>query len=130
MGEAHFPGEPGCRPIGDPCPAGDYATTLPSGDRIIYVLAGAAAGGDGTIGAPFATLSEVSWFSVNAGTTVALGKGTYEGTLPLRAGARVVGACAAKTLLTDVPSLIQAVITVTSAGPPAVVENLAVIGSP
>ncbi|MBW2460575.1 MAG: hypothetical protein JRH11_02930 [Deltaproteobacteria bacterium] len=129
-GDAHFPAEPGCRAIGDSCPTGDYATTLPSGDRILYVLAGAAAGGDGSIGSPYAGLSDVNWLSVTAGTTVALGRGIYEGTLALKAGAHVVGACAAETIITGADSPIPAVLTVTSAGAPAVVENLAIAGAP
>ncbi len=128
-GDAHFPGEPGCRAIGDSCPTGDYATTLPSGDRILYVLAGAAAGGDGSIASPYAGLSDVNWNSATAGTTVALGKGTYEGTMALRAGAHVVGACAAETIITGTDSPIPSVVTVTNAGVPAVIENLAIAGA-
>ncbi len=130
MGEAHFPGEAGCRAIGEECPAGDYATTLPTGDRILYVKAGAPAGGDGSVGSPYAMLSEVSWLSVTTGTTVAVAKGSYEGTLPLRSGAHVVGACAAETIITGVDAPIRSVVTVTNVGVPAVVENLAIVGAP
>ena len=128
-GEAHFPGEPGCRPIGDPCPAGDYATTLPTTGRVVYVKADAAAGGDGTVAAPFAGLSQVPWVSLGASTTVAVGKGTYPGTLPLRVGVSVVGACVEETILTGIAAPVQSVVSVTGAGEPAEVQNLTIRGA-
>ncbi len=129
-GEAHFPGEAACRAIGEPCAAGDYATTLPAEGTVLYAKAGAAPGGDGTIGAPYAGLSEVPWASLAAGTTVALAKGTYEGTLPLRAGVQVVGACVRETVLTGLAAPVTAVVTVTSAGATAELRNLAIADAP
>ncbi len=129
-GEAHFPGEPGCRPVGAACPAGDYATDLPSTGEIIYVKAGADPGGDGSLASPYGALSEVAWLSVTSGTTVALGKGTYAGTLPLRAGARVVGACARETIVSGSDAPVLAVISVVNAGGPAVVQNLTIADAP
>ncbi len=128
-GEAHFPGEPGCRPIGEACPAGDYATSLPSTGPVVYVKTGAAAGGDGSSAAPYAALSEVPWVSVSAPTIVALAKGTYSGTLPLKAGVTVVGACVAETILTGIDARVPSVVSVASAGDPAVVMNLAIRGA-
>ncbi|RLB53430.1 MAG: hypothetical protein DRJ42_12055 [Deltaproteobacteria bacterium] len=130
VGEAHFPGEAGCRTIGDACPAGDFATDLPADARVVYVNAAAAAGGDGTLASPYAGLSQVSWSSLAAGTTVALARGTYEGTLPLKAGVRVVGACVAETFVTGVSAPVLAVVTVTNAGEPAVVRNITLLGTP
>jgi len=123
VGEAHFVGDPGCMTVGDPCPAGAFAEGLPSGGGVIYVSEGAT-GGDGSLSAPFGALLEVSFSSLASGTTVALGKGTYEGTLPLRGGVSVVGACAAETILTGVDGLAQAVVTVASGGEMAELRNV------
>ncbi len=129
-GEAHFVGEPGCRPIGDACPPGDYATSLPDSGLVLYVKTGAPAGGDGSIEAPLAGLSEVPWVSLSASTTIALAKGTYPGTLPLKAGVTVTGACVAETVVTGIASPVPSVVVVTSAGEPAVVQNLTIRGAP
>jgi len=129
-GEAHFPGEASCRMIGDPCPAGDYATTLPGAGTLVYVNSTAAAGGDGSLASPFAALSDVPWITLAAGTTVAVAKGTYEGTLPLRAGVHVVGACVSETVINGIAAPVMAVVSVTSAGDPAVVRNLTIARAP
>jgi len=129
-GEAHFPGEPACRPLGDPCPAGEHAADLPADATVIYVSASASPGGEGTLASPYATLSEVGWTSLGSGDVVALGKGTHEGTLPLRGGVRVIGACAAETIVTGVDAPVLAVVTVTSAGEPAEVRNLTIADAP
>ncbi|RLB56646.1 MAG: hypothetical protein DRJ42_02770 [Deltaproteobacteria bacterium] len=129
-GEAHFPGEPGCRAVGAACPSGDYATVLPSTGEIIYVKAGADPGGEGSRSSPYGSLSEVSWLTVTAGTTVALAKGTYAGTLPLQPGAQVIGACARDTIVTGVDAPVLAVVTVNRSGAPAVVRNLSIADAP
>ncbi len=128
-GEAHFPGEAGCRPIGEACPSGDYSAALPTTGTIVYVRAGAASGGDGSMASPYAALSEVPWPSLGDGTTVALARGTYEGTLPLKAGVRVMGACVAETIVTGISAPVRSVISVTSSGAEAVVSNLTVRGA-
>jgi len=128
-GEAHFPGEPGCRTIGDACPPGDFATSLPAGGSIIYVDEAAAAGGDGSMAAPFTTLADVSFGTLAAGTTVALARGNYGGTLPLRAGVQVVGACTAQTILAGEAPAASAV-TVTSSGEPTVLRNVTIRDAP
>ncbi|RLB54190.1 MAG: hypothetical protein DRJ42_09800 [Deltaproteobacteria bacterium] len=115
-GEAHFPGEPGCRPVGAACPAGDYPATLPGTGPIVYVNASAATGGDGSMASPHAELSEVSWDTLAAGTTVALAKGTYGGRLLLGAGVSVIGACARETMVTGGASATEAAIVATTAG--------------
>ncbi len=129
VGEAHFPGEPGCRPIGDPCPAGTFADTLPTDGPVVYVDAAAAPGGDGSLASPYAALNEVGWLSLAAGTTVALARGVYPGTVPLKAGVRVVGACVAETHLVGVDAPVLGVVTVTSAGEPAELRNVAIEGA-
>ncbi len=123
-GEAHFPGEPGCRPIGDACPSGDYATTVPSDGTTVYVNASAAAGGDGSIASPYAGLSEVPWVSLATGTTVALARGTYPGAVALKAGIQLVGTCVAETTLSGATGPVAAAVTVTSTGEPATVRNV------
>jgi len=37
--EAHFPGAPGCEPIGTRCPAGDWAEDLPDDGGVLFVRA-------------------------------------------------------------------------------------------
>jgi hypothetical protein len=128
--EVHLPGEPTCRPVGAPCPSGDFDPALPDDGSVIYVLSGAAAGGDGSRASPFATLSEVPWSSIGAGETVALSRGTHDGTLALRAGARVLGACASETIVTGIDAPVPAVVTISSAGDPAVLENLTIGPAP
>jgi len=130
VGEAHFPGEPGCRPVGAACPSGDFADALPSDGSVTYVLAGAASGGDGSLARPFGSLADVSFSSLSAGDTLALGKGSYEGTLALRSGVRVVGACAAETILTGSPSPVYSFVTVTTRGEAAVLQNLRIARPP
>ncbi len=129
-GEAHFPGEPGCRPIGDPCPSGEFATTLPTDVPIVYVDDGAAPGGDGLIGAPYAALAEVGWVSLAPGTVVALGKGSYAGVLALKPGTVVMGACVAETTLTGTTAPAVAVVSMTGRGDPATVRNLSIASPP
>ncbi len=125
-GEAHFVGEAGCRPVGDVCPSGEFAEV----SGTIYVLESAAANGDGSRGAPYTSLSQVNWSSLGSGTVVALGPGTYAGSLPLRPGVEVVGACAARTVLTGVDAPVAQVVTVTADGDPAVLRNVTIRGAP
>jgi hypothetical protein len=129
VGDAHFPGEPGCAPVGDPCPVGDFAEGLPTDGTVVYVKSGEV-GGDGSLATPFGSLGEVRWGSLASGTTVALAKGAYDGTVSLRAGVTIAGACAAETILTGIDAPVSAVIQVTSAGDPATVRNLTVSGAP
>ncbi len=125
-GEAHFLGEPGCRPIGTPCPAGDYAAALPTAGTVVYVKAGAAAGGDGSLEAPYAALSVVPWAGLSPGTTVALAKGTYPGTLQVKEGVRVIGACVRETRVTGNAGLALGVITALDGVGEATIQNLTI----
>jgi len=129
VGEARFLGESACTPVGDACPAGDFAEGLPADGSVIFVQTGAVSG-DGTRALPYGSLSDVSLSTLAPGTTVALAKGTYEGVLSLRAGVRVVGACAAETSVTGLSAPVQSVISVTSAGEPAEVRNLSIANAP
>jgi len=128
IGEAHFPGEPGCRSVGDPCPAGTFAEGL-SG-TVIYVDASAEPGGDGSMALPFSALSDVRWGSLATGSTVAIGRGRYAGVLPLRAGISVVGACAAETTVTGIYSPVPAVVTVSGRGDAPTIRNLSIADAP
>jgi hypothetical protein len=116
--------------VGDPCPTGAFAESLPTTGTVIYVDSSAAPGGDGSLSAPYASLSQISFVSLGADTTVALAKGIYAGTLSLKAGVRVIGACAAETILTGVDAPVPSVISVTTAGESAWVQNLTVRGAP
>jgi len=122
-GMAHFLGETGCSPIGRACPATDFGE-VPAGVPVIYVLEAAAAGGDGTEGAPFRNLSDVPWGSMAPGTVVALGKGEYAGSFDLPAGAHIIGACVAETVLVgDEVGVMLPVIRVGTPGDPVVLEG-------
>jgi len=127
-GEAHFLGEEGCRPVGESCPTGDFAAGLPTDASVIYVREGPT-GGDGTLASPYGSLSDVPWLSLG-GRTLALAKGTYGGTLPLRPGVRVVGACAAETILVGASVPVAAVVTVTSGGDPAELRDITILDPP
>ncbi len=129
-GEAHFPGESGCRPIGEACPTGDYADSLPTppptDGSVVYVKAGATAGGDGSYAMPYGALSELRWTWLSPGATVALAKGTYEGTLHVKEGVRIVGACVRETRVTGDTGFDSSVATTISGVGEARVENLTI----
>jgi len=123
-GEAHFPGAPGCAPVGAACPAGDFPDDLPSDAPVTHVLEGATSG-DGSATAPYGALSEFSLAGLPAGTTLALGPGTYDFPLRLRSNFTVRGACAARTTLTATsPPEMEAVVQPTGTG--VVVRDLTI----
>ncbi len=92
-GEVHFPGTPGCAPLGEPCPAGEWPADLPAGRRVWYVRPGSS--GDGSIGAPLGSV-EAAHDRAADGDVIALAKGTH-GRVPLGKDLEVIGACAAQT---------------------------------
>lgn len=77
-GEAHFPGEPGCRPIGAPCGPGPFPATrdLPRETTLLHVRGDAPSGGDGSAEAPLPTLAGALDRSA-PGTVILLAAGTY-----------------------------------------------------
>ncbi len=94
-------GDQGCRSIGDPClgaesfPRG-YADT----STVVFVLAGAPRGGDGSRARPYATLGEASTEAALRGArAVVLGRGRYREGLRLEGTIDVAGACAGETIL-------------------------------
>ena len=124
--EAHFPGEPGCSRIGTECPDGNWAEDLPDDRPILYVLAGAPAGGEGTQESPFGSIHEALEVA-EEGTVVALSKGTFDEAVRLRNGITLWGACVAETMITcSIPSSETG--TVTVGGRDTVVRNLQVGG--
>jgi len=128
-GQAHFPGEAGCRGIGDACPVGPFAEGLPADGTVIYVDPAAAAGGDGSRGAPFASLSELGWPSLLGGTTIALAKGEFLGTFSMPPGVHVVGACTAETVLLGISSSTSAVVDADDPGTPTSIRSLTIRGA-
>ncbi|RLB55307.1 MAG: hypothetical protein DRJ42_06580 [Deltaproteobacteria bacterium] len=130
FGEAHFPGEPDCRPIGPACPTGEWPEGLPSDESVVVFVRAGATGGDGSRAMPFGGVGEVPWGLRGFGWTVALAKGRYDGTIPMRGGVRVVGACAAETVLTSSAAGARAVVEVSGAGPTATLSGVAIVDAP
>ena len=127
-GDARFVGEAACAPIGGPCPAGDFATDLPTDRPVLYVLEGAPAGGDGTASQPYASLRDFAFGGLSASTVIALGRGRYEGPVRLT---RITlwGACAAQSeLWTSEPHAEDGLVTV--AGPDVEIKRLRLGESP
>jgi hypothetical protein len=127
VGEAHFPGEPGCARIGSACPAGDWAEDLPTDVTVLYVKAGASAGGDGTATLPFATIADAV-AAGRSGTVIALSKGTFDEAVLLPGHMTLWGACVAETLVTC-STASSAAGTVTALGQGATMQNLRVSGA-
>ena len=96
--EAHFPGEPGCAPIGTPCPSGEWPEELPSDRAIVYVREGGS--GDGTRASPFGSVG-LAVSRAPVGAIVAVAKGTYDGRVDLFRDVTVWGACPEETILTQ-----------------------------
>ncbi len=86
---------PSCVTLGDPCTA-RFAER--SGDALRFVDREAAAGGDGTRGAPYRTIAEAIR-DAPAGTIVLVAAGTYQETLQLTTELAIVGACAGTTII-------------------------------
>ncbi len=97
--EAHFPGEPGCSLLGPACPGpGGFASDLPAGKTILYVQAEAAAGGDGSIDAPFGAVGDAIAAAADD-AIVALSEGAFDSAISLSRPITVWGACVAGTVL-------------------------------
>lgn len=93
-GQARFPGDPSCAPIGPACPAGRWPTDLPAGRTIVYVDASSPPGGTGTMAAPYDNLAEaVIARRLTPNVVFAVAPGVYEGGASLRTGNALIGAC-------------------------------------
>lgn len=95
---AHFPGEPGCAPIGTDCPADRMPIDLPAGARIHFVDAEAPAGGDGTREAPFQRVGS-GVRNARTGDVVALAAGRYEEPVTITSSITLWGACTEGTVI-------------------------------
>ncbi len=126
-GEARFPGEAGCVPLGSPCPAGDFATDLPTDRPVIYIRLGSTSG-DGTEARPFGSIGDAIGVATED-AVLALARGTYDGAVALSAGLALWGACAAETTLVATVSSDTAGI-VTIAGSTGELRNLTIGPSP
>jgi hypothetical protein len=100
--EAHFPGTPGCAPIGDACPSDGWPTGL-GATNVVYVRHDAEAGGDGTRSAPFTNLSEAIALVPDDGT-VAVAPGTYDGRIVVEKPLTILGACTDVVITSEVPT--------------------------
>lgn len=127
-GEARYPGDAACVPIGVACPAGDFADGLDAEPGpVLYVRPGAPAGGDGSPAAPYARIAEAV-SRAGAGTTVALAKGMYDELVGLRSGITLRGACAAETRIasTASPDPTSGIVATTGTG--VVIRDLTIAG--
>ncbi|MGF1467773.1 MAG: DUF1565 domain-containing protein [Sandaracinaceae bacterium] len=99
-GEAHFPGEAGCRPIGRACGVGPFpgVDDLPDGTTVLFVRSDADASGDGSEGAPLRTLAE-ALERASPGDVVALAAGTYAVDRVWPDGVSLRGRCVRDTVL-------------------------------
>jgi hypothetical protein len=99
---AAFLGDAACAPLGDPCPApGGWSAALPvGGARVVYVRAGAAAGGDGSQRTPYATVTDaLAGAGAMPDTIVALTAGHYTAPIQLPPRVTLWGACPRDTAL-------------------------------
>ena len=91
-GEQVFAGEANCTPLGATCKApGEWPSDVPAG--AIYVLSEAAAGGDGSVGAPYANLSDAITHASD-GDTIMIGPGLYLGEVRVEHAVTLRGVCA------------------------------------
>lgn len=103
-GEAHFPGEPACAPVGRPCTASELPSDdgLPPERRRIHALRLFRPGGDGSATAPFDSLSR-ALDAATPGSVILLGAGVYSVDRPWPSGVWLRGRCAAGTSLVAAP---------------------------
>ncbi len=109
-GQAHFPGEAGCQPIGTACPDGEFPEVDGTGySRVSYVSADpVGAGGDGSRERPYAGLLDAST-QLRRGDLVVLGKGRFTGTSYFGAASEltITGACVTGTIIDRSPNAVM-----------------------
>jgi hypothetical protein len=94
-----LPGEAACAEVGADCPQGEWPADLPA-TGVWYVAPGAT--GDGTSAdSPLGALAGAVE-AAEAGDTIALAKGSYDGSVTISDDLTLRGACAAETTLTAV----------------------------
>ncbi|MEO0323764.1 MAG: right-handed parallel beta-helix repeat-containing protein [Myxococcota bacterium] len=99
-GELHLPGEAGCRSPGRACPVGTFPNTADLGGATrLHVDPAATPGGDGSLGAPFASLATAA-SAASSGDWLVLAKGLHAAPTSWPSGVSARGACAAETVVT------------------------------
>ena len=94
----HVPGTSACSPLGPTCPQDGWADDLPQAG-VLYVSQSAAADGDGSQDAPFATIAQAA-AAASPGDTIALGLGTWDEAVMLPADVSMRGACVSGSIIT------------------------------
>jgi hypothetical protein len=98
IGQAQFPGELECAPIGRPCPSGDWPEDLGT-NNILYVRPGGTGPQSGTRAEPYRTIGAAIAARDLGAVTIALAKGTYTESIALQRNVTLSGACPAETVL-------------------------------
>ncbi|MGF1465093.1 MAG: hypothetical protein ACFCGT_03080 [Sandaracinaceae bacterium] len=131
QGEAHFPGEAACAPIGHSCDQGPFPTVADlDADAVIFVDASAAGGGDGSEEAPFVALA-AGLDAARPGDTLALASGTYTVERGWPDGVSLRGLCALETRLrTSDDATLPAVLHVPEHGETIRIEDVTVGPAP
>lgn len=96
-GEGLWPGRSACTPLGHPC-QGRYSSALPMGTPIRYVDPEAAAGGDGTLAAPYQSLV-TALAAAPSSAVLALAQARFNERLTITQDRRLIGACPGGTTL-------------------------------
>ena len=121
-------GERECRPVGVPCPRGDWPRGLPAGQTVLHVRPGAVGGDGSSRDAPLGSLAEAVEAAPD-GAVVALAQGIYREAVVLRRPVTLWGACATGTVLLA-PSAEEETGTIEVTGRGGVVlRNLGVMGT-
>lgn len=120
--QAWFPGASGCEHVGAACPIGEWPEGLPAGTPVRYVRSGAA-GGDGSIDAPFGTIDE-ALAGAAPGTTIALARGDHVAGITVAADVTLWGACPDATTLRTTAA--PTVVTVTAGT--TTIRDLRIVG--
>jgi len=128
-GELRAPGEPACRPLGAACASDGWPVLAASSAPVLYVRAGASAGGTGTRTAPFPRVADALAAVTAPGTVVAVATGTYDELLTVGAGSDVViiGACPTGTTL-RAPTADDMVAAIEVSGGTLTLRDLAITG--
>lgn len=120
-GQSALPGDPGCTPVGEPCPEGQWPELGPETRPVIFVSRDAAPGGDGSRAAPLQTITRgLAAAPVGSGALVLVSRGTYDEAVVVPEGVELRGVCALETVLS--PSGPGAVVS--SAGAGVIVRDL------
>ncbi len=95
-GTERFTDSSACVPVGAACPSGMWAEP-PAGARVVYVRTGMI-GGDGSAASPYGSI-QTAIERAPPDAVILVARGTYDETIDVFGGLRVIGACAAETIL-------------------------------